>query len=233
MARNSSHSSPVISRSLFTWTVVAALAIAIGVALFLGYRAYAKKSASNAVVALAAGVTMQLNGAIEQSIKELTQRVSEKVTEGLRSGAITATETRRYAGLLDHINQQLTALEAHRKLASPELFESTHDYTSDGTHLLRRIHAHAKLRGEIFVGLGVLDDLRRQAGTRSGQWITDMVAAKKKLDTTAFEYRNGVATLDTALTGLAQSRRKFSKYILISNETPPPSAGANRSRRRW
>lgn len=196
-------------RSLFAGTLVVAVVIAIAIASFLGYRVYAKKTASSAVVALAAGVTTKLNGAIEQAVKDLTRQVSE----ALRGGAITAAETRRYGGLLEQTNQQLAALEAHRKLAKPELFEATLDYITDGALLLRRIHMHARLRGEVFVELGALDDLRRQAGTRSGKWISEMVATKKKLDQTAFEYRNAVAALDSALTAMTQSRRKLAKHV--------------------
>jgi hypothetical protein len=201
------------SRSIFINTIVAVVVIALGIASFFGYRAYVRKAASSAIVALATEVTVKINGELERSVKDLTQEISERVSKGLRGGAITDAETQRSRVLLEQVNQQLAALEANRKLTNPALFESTHDYVTDGGHLLRRIHAHAKLRGEIFVGLGALDDLRRQAGSRSGKWISDMVATKKKLDQTAFEYRNAVGTLDTALTAMTNSRRKLANHM--------------------
>jgi hypothetical protein len=201
------------SKSFFISAIVGIVVITIGIASFFGYRAYSKRSAAKAVVALATDVSIKINGEIERSVKGLAQQVSEKVSAGLRGGAITAAESRRYSELIEHVNQQLAALEGHRKLVSPALFDATHDYITDGGHLLRRIHTHAKLRGEVFVELGVLDDLRRQAGTRSGKWISDMVATKKKLDQTAFEYRNAVGTLDFSLTALANSRRKLAVHL--------------------
>lgn len=200
-------------RSIIVGSLLIIALVVAGAGTYWGYRTFAAKSALKAVIALTSNVTNQVSGELDRSVKTLAQQVSERVSEGLRSGAITPEEIRRHQNLQEQIDKQLVELESHRKSANRDLYEATLEYVTDGKHLLRRIHAHARSRGEVLVELGALDDLRRAAGTRSGNWIGEMVATKKKVDKAAFEYRNAVASLDTSLNAITTTRDKLAVHV--------------------
>ncbi len=200
-------------RSFIVGSLLLIALVVAGAGAFWGYRTFAAKSALKAVIALTTNVTNQVSGELDRSVKTLAQQVSEKVSEGLRSGAITAEEVRRHLSLQEQIDKQLLELESHRASANRDLYEATLEYVTDGRHLLRRIHAHARSRAEVLVELGALDDLRRAAGTRAGNWISEMVATKKKVDKAAFDYRNAVTALDTSLGSMKTARVKLAVHV--------------------
>lgn len=203
----------MIPKSLIIGTAVTVAVLVAGLVAYFSHRTYANVEATKAVVALTTKVTTQVNRELDRSVKTLAQQVSQRLNDGLRGGAISAEETRRHIKMLEQIDQELAALEGHRNAANRDLFEAGFEYVTDARHLLRRLYAHARLRGEVQAELAGLDDLRRGAGTRSANWISEMVVFKKKLDKTSFAYRNGVAALDASLAAMQNSRNRMAAHV--------------------
>ena len=203
----------MIPKPLILGAIAAIVLLVAGIAAYFGFRSYSSATATKAVVELTTNVTTHVSSELDRSVKSLAQQVSQKLNEGLRGGTISAEETRRHIKLLEQVDQQLAAMEVHRSSANRELFEAGFEYVTDARHLLRRLYIHARLRGETLAELNGLDDLRRGAGTRSSTWISEMVSYKKKLDKTAFDYRNGVTALDASLAAMQNSRTRLAVHV--------------------